>query len=127
MDVQAKGYTPKSKPLEEVLKSSCKMEARLIGFDETPIDVVPDEYGFESCGNNVDSDICSDSDVSDISSPSIIPVNRWSSLAFKEVRRQPSETISDPSGDTDSQTSGIYVICYFTCLASTVWSTAHSL
>ncbi|KAJ0076519.1 hypothetical protein Patl1_35320 [Pistacia atlantica] len=74
------------------------MEARLIGFDETPIDVVPDDYGF-------DSDICSD-EVSDISSPSITPVNRWSSLAFKEVRRRPSETISDPSGDTDSQASG---------------------
>ncbi|KAJ0076978.1 hypothetical protein Patl1_35319 [Pistacia atlantica] len=79
--------------------------------------VVPDDYGF-------DSDICSD-DVSDISSPSITPVNRWSSLAFKEVRRRPSETISDPSGDTDSQASGgsangparshLYEICTTNC------------
>ncbi|KAJ0089697.1 hypothetical protein Patl1_14811 [Pistacia atlantica] len=125
-ELKAKGYTPKSKPLEEFLKSSCKMEARLIGFDETPIDVVvPDDYGFESCGSNGDSDICSDSDVSDISSPSITPVNRWSSLAFKEVRRQPSETISDPSGDTDSEASGgsanksarshLYEICAANC------------
>ncbi|XVF48473.1 hypothetical protein PTKIN_Ptkin03bG0193100 [Pterospermum kingtungense] len=33
------GYAPKSKSLEEVLKGSCKMEAKLIGFDETPVDV----------------------------------------------------------------------------------------
>ncbi|XP_063950515.1 dicer-like protein 4 isoform X1 [Daucus carota subsp. sativus] len=33
------GYKPKSKSLEEVLKSTHKVEAKLIGYDETPIDV----------------------------------------------------------------------------------------
>lgn len=117
MDVQAKGYTPKSKPLEEVLKSICKMEARLIGFDETPVDVVPADNGSESCGGNVDSDIFSDSDMSDNSSPAITQVNRWSSLASKEVRRQPSETVSDPNGDNESPASGIYKN-YFICFVS---------
>uniref|UniRef100_A0A7N2L0R6 Dicer-like protein 4 n=2 Tax=Quercus lobata TaxID=97700 RepID=A0A7N2L0R6_QUELO len=36
--LKAQGYKLKSS-LEEVLKSSCKMEAKLIGYDETPIDV----------------------------------------------------------------------------------------
>ena len=36
VDLQAQGYKLKSS-LEEVLKSSCKMEAKLIGYDETPI------------------------------------------------------------------------------------------
>ncbi|KAK4604657.1 hypothetical protein RGQ29_012930 [Quercus rubra] len=45
--LKAQGYKPKSS-LEEVLKSSCKMEAKLIGYDETPIDVTtPDAIGFE--------------------------------------------------------------------------------
>jgi hypothetical protein len=39
MDVQAHGLIPKSKKLEEVLKSSSKMEAKLIGYNEPPIDV----------------------------------------------------------------------------------------
>jgi hypothetical protein len=39
VDVQAHDLVPKSKTLEEVLKSSSKMEAKLIGYDESPIDV----------------------------------------------------------------------------------------
>ncbi|GFY85749.1 minichromosome maintenance (MCM2/3/5) family protein [Actinidia rufa] len=36
---KAQGYKFKSKSLEEVLKSTRKMEAKLIGYDEAPIDV----------------------------------------------------------------------------------------
>ncbi|QCE14782.1 endoribonuclease Dicer [Vigna unguiculata] len=39
MDVQAQGWKEKSKTLEEVLESTSKMEPKLIGYDETPIDV----------------------------------------------------------------------------------------
>ncbi|XVF35510.1 hypothetical protein REPUB_Repub18cG0151900 [Reevesia pubescens] len=47
--LKALGYAPKSKSLEEVLTGSRKMEAKLIGFDETPIDVVdPDAIEFEN-------------------------------------------------------------------------------
>ncbi|GMH30664.1 hypothetical protein Nepgr_032507 [Nepenthes gracilis] len=36
-ELKARGYRPKSKSLEEILKTSRRMEAKLIGFDETPI------------------------------------------------------------------------------------------
>ncbi|KAF5945922.1 hypothetical protein HYC85_016150 [Camellia sinensis] len=45
--LKAEGYKPKYKSLEEVLKSSRKMEAKLIGYDEAPIDVTaPDAIPF---------------------------------------------------------------------------------
>lgn len=34
--LKAQGYRPKSKSLEQVLKTAIKMEAKLIGYDETP-------------------------------------------------------------------------------------------
>ncbi|MCL7029021.1 hypothetical protein MKW94_016083 [Papaver nudicaule] len=34
--LRAQGYKPKTKTLEEVLKSSTKQEAKLVGYDETP-------------------------------------------------------------------------------------------
>jgi len=37
--MQAQGWKAKSKTLEEVLESTSKMEPKLIGYDETPIDV----------------------------------------------------------------------------------------
>ena len=39
LDVQAQDYKLKSESLEEVLKSTRKMKAKLIGYDEAPIDV----------------------------------------------------------------------------------------
>lgn len=40
MDIlQDHGYKPKSKSLEEILKLTHKMEAKLIGYNETPTDV----------------------------------------------------------------------------------------
>ncbi|GAB2289126.1 endoribonuclease Dicer [Dionaea muscipula] len=38
-NLQAEGYKAKTKSLEEILKSSQKMEAKLIGFDETPVSI----------------------------------------------------------------------------------------
>lgn len=38
----------KSKVVEGVIQSSCKMEAKLIGYNETPINsILPDEIGSE--------------------------------------------------------------------------------
>lgn len=37
--LQDKGYKTKMKTLEEILKLSQKMEAKLIGYDETPTDI----------------------------------------------------------------------------------------
>ncbi|KAF9680685.1 hypothetical protein SADUNF_Sadunf06G0147300 [Salix dunnii] len=42
------GLIPMTNSLEEVLRNSKKMEAKLIGYDETPIDVAPDVTGFEN-------------------------------------------------------------------------------
>lgn len=39
VDVQAQGLKLKSKTLEDVMKSTFKTEPKLIGYDETPIDV----------------------------------------------------------------------------------------
>lgn len=41
--MQEKGYVSKSKSLEDVLKSTEKRDAKLIGYDETPIDVISPE------------------------------------------------------------------------------------
>ncbi|KAB5552816.1 hypothetical protein DKX38_010127 [Salix brachista] len=42
------GLIPMTNSLEEVLRNSKKMEAKLIGYDETPIDVAPEATGFEN-------------------------------------------------------------------------------
>lgn len=50
--VQSRGYLPKAKSLEDVLRSCEKMEAKLIGFDETPIEVIsPDLMEPETSDN----------------------------------------------------------------------------
>ncbi|XP_068345228.1 dicer-like protein 4 [Pyrus communis] len=47
--LKAQGNIPMTNSLEEVLKSSSEMEAKLIGYDETPIDVVLlDASGFDN-------------------------------------------------------------------------------
>ncbi|XP_047307514.1 dicer-like protein 4 [Impatiens glandulifera] len=47
--LKAKGYTCKSQSLEEILKSSDKMEPRLIGNDEAPMDVTSsDEFPIDN-------------------------------------------------------------------------------
>ncbi|KAL5774848.1 hypothetical protein ACOSP7_012405 [Xanthoceras sorbifolium] len=126
--LKAVGYMPKSQSLEDVLKSSEKMEARLIGYDETPVDVViadSTEFGnlrvmepFGSSGSD------SDSEVTINSSPCITPVNRRSSFPFKDTIGQQRKTIADPS-DIESLTSGgpqnrsarsrLYEICAANC------------
>lgn len=47
--LKSQGYAPKSKTLEEVLKAMEKEEPRLIGYNETPIDVtIPNTTEFEN-------------------------------------------------------------------------------
>ncbi|TXG60793.1 hypothetical protein EZV62_012156 [Acer yangbiense] len=122
----AEGYMPKSKPLKDVLKSSDKKEARLIGYDETPVDfVVPDSTEFGKLKvaepfNSSSSD--SDSEATGINSSP--PVNRRSSFPFKDIIGQSRKNIADPS-DIESQTSGdsqnksarsrLYEICAANC------------
>lgn len=50
--MQSRGYQPKAKSLEEVLRSCEKMEAKLIGFDETPIEVISPDLMEPETSNN---------------------------------------------------------------------------
>ncbi|XP_031381749.1 LOW QUALITY PROTEIN: dicer-like protein 4 [Punica granatum] len=52
LQLKAKGYLRKVKSLEEVLRTCEKMEARLIGFDETPIQVISPIYIEAETSNN---------------------------------------------------------------------------
>lgn len=99
MDVQAQGYISKSKSMEDVLKSSDKMEARLVGYDETPVDVsTPDAIGIEksmvqqSFGREVEPQ----------SSPCATPV-------IKRLCEGVRGTAETPSCDLDSQTTGTII------------------
>jgi endoribonuclease Dicer len=113
VDVQAKGYKPKSKTLEEVLKSSRKMEAKLIGYDETPIDVnTPEAIGFEKStvqpsSGDFEPQIFRLTKVSDNNISCITPAIK---KQFGALRGQPSRTIENHSCDPDSQTTGIVIV-----------------
>ena len=109
VDLQAQGYKPKSS-LEEVLKSSCKMEAKLIGYDETPIDVTtPDAIGFEKLkvqppfGSDFEPPIHLLNGTSNNSSPCIIALSKQ---PFRDLRGQPCTTAEIHGCDPDSQATG---------------------
>ncbi|KAH9654546.1 Dicer-like protein 4 [Citrus sinensis] len=113
--LKAAGYVPKTKSLESILKSSPKSEARLIGYDETPINVVAaDDNVFEKLkisepqGGNYNSTMYSDSVVAS-SSPSITPLNIRSSFPSKDVRVQPSGL------QNRSARSRLYELCAANC------------
>ncbi|KAH0970234.1 hypothetical protein GBA52_022390 [Prunus armeniaca] len=110
-ELKAQGNIPKTKSLEEVLKSSSEMEAKLIGYDETPIDVVlPDVIGFdklnvqEPCRRNFNSKMHIKEERNGDSS-CIKPVLQ-PPPSFEAVKIQPSETRGNPSCDANSQAKG---------------------
>ncbi|XVE71087.1 hypothetical protein DITRI_Ditri10aG0122200 [Diplodiscus trichospermus] len=115
--LKALGYALKSKSLEEVLKESCKMEAKLIGFDEVPIDVAdPDTTGVESMKsqqslvNGLDSKKHSSNRATTIPPPRISPLSRplfevkagCSSSPIEVEGAFPSYSIVDPNCGMDS-------------------------
>lgn len=111
MELQAQGNIPKTKSLEEVLKSSNEMEAKLIGYDETPIDVVlPDVIGFDKLNvqepsrRNFNSKMHIKEERNGDSS-CIKPVLQ-PPPSFEAVKIQPSETRGNPSCDANSQARG---------------------
>lgn len=111
LELQAQGNIPKSKSLEEILKSSCKMEAKLIGYDETPIDVVAsDVVGFkklvqEPSSSNINSKVHSISEVSNSNSSCIKRVRQPSS-SLGAVKMDPSDSSDNHSSDSNSETRG---------------------
>lgn len=112
LELQAQGNIPKSKSLEEILKSSCKMEAKLIGYDETPIDVVAsDVVGFEKLtvqepsSSNINSKVRSISEVSNSNSSCIKRVRQHSS-SLGAVKMDPNDSSDNHSSDSNSETRG---------------------
>ncbi|KAK5830167.1 dicer-like protein 4 isoform X1 [Gossypium arboreum] len=138
--LKALGYAPKSKSLDEVLKGSPKNEAKLIGYDETPIDVtVPDIIGFEnmklqeSLVNDFNpktrsSKKTTSSGVSCISPgsrPFEVKAARGSASGIEPKGTPPNCSIVDPSCGIDSPSKGeshsrtarsqLYEICTINC------------
>lgn len=102
--LNAQGYTPKTKPLEEVLKSSCKMEAKLIGYDEKPIAVqAPSETTLEKL--SIQQPFSGDVE------PRIGPLSKATDNATNNItpviaqREEPFQTVEDNSCDLNSQTT----------------------
>lgn len=109
VDVQSQGWKTKSKSLEEVLKSTVRMEAKLIGYDETPIDVTeaqikPIVVKGDQCSNfNMENISNGHGEAVDICSPCSIPVSRQ--LSSSTIGKA-GETLENHDGDSDSRRAG---------------------
>ncbi|XP_030456382.2 dicer-like protein 4 isoform X1 [Syzygium oleosum] len=130
--LKAQGYTPKSKSLEEILKSSCKMEARLIGYDEAPVDVMSfDVDGSENINvapsnMNCSRKVYAVNEASRSSSSSIIPLGKQPlSLSETATGSDANEMSADTRCDNESRRKGaipkgsakshLYEICVANC------------
>nr|WOD55120.1 DICER-like protein 4 [Abelmoschus esculentus] len=123
--LKALGYAPKSKSLEEVLKGSIKAEAKLIGFDETPIDVaVPDTTAFrnmtlqESLVNDCNTETRSINKTASTGSPCISPISRAPrSIEAKAGCSASTSCDSQSKGESHTRTarSQLYEICASNC------------
>ncbi|XP_024022600.1 dicer-like protein 4 isoform X1 [Morus notabilis] len=117
VQLKAQGFKLKSSSLEEVLKSSSKMEAKLIGYDEKPIDVAPppDSIGFENLAleepvvTKFVTKVRSTNEPMDVSS---------SKPATSKQPQSNSKAIKNDDLDTESQTMGtatarsrLYEVC----------------
>ncbi|KAJ1382389.1 Ribonuclease III domain [Sesbania bispinosa] len=87
--VQAQGWKPKSKTLEDVLKSTFKMEPKLIGYDETPIDVTDTNTIGQAM---VNGNLCSKSD------PEIRPIREVVGMCSPCVKPVDQHLQSSPKG-----------------------------
>lgn len=110
LDAQAQGCILKSRSLEKVLKSSDKMEAKLIGYDETPIDLENVSVE-ESFGCNSYSEPRSTGEAFNGSSISK-SIRRLCPSPPALVRRDLGQTIDNHVTDTDSETSGTIFYLY---------------
>ncbi|KAK9269302.1 hypothetical protein L1049_001073 [Liquidambar formosana] len=101
--LKAQGYVSKSKSLEEVLKSSDKKEAKLIGYDETPIDLIAAKFEElrvqELSGSDFSPKITTEP------TPCIKRIGREAPSPLRAGGLS-SETVEDNSYYTDSHTPG---------------------
>lgn len=104
--MQAQGFSiAKSRSLEKVLESSCKKEAKLLGYDEIPIDVTPppDSIEFEDLSVKepmISKFVCKTRSTDDLTNGSLCNIIR--------KRQSPSngQTIKTDESDSDSLTTG---------------------
>jgi len=89
VNAQAQGLKLRTKTLEDVLKSTYKREPKLIGFDETPIDVT---YTTTIEQVMINGDLCSNSN------PEICPIRDVSDASFSCVIRVAQRLQSSSKG-----------------------------
>jgi hypothetical protein len=118
VNVQAQGLKLRTKTLEDVLKSTYKTEPKLIGFDETPIDV-KDTTTIEQVMVNGDlcnksnAEICPIRDVSDASSSCVI---RVAHLLQSSSKGKLSETVQNRDCGSDlARTGNIKTVVVLLC------------
>lgn len=100
------GLIPMTNSLEEVLRNSQKMEAKLIGYDETPIDVALDAHGFENSKIQEPFGINCSYEVRDSCPPRFEAVDAWSLSPLDFTGGQPSEATGDLRCDRDVLITG---------------------
>ncbi|KAL9399688.1 hypothetical protein Peur_008649 [Populus x canadensis] len=100
------GLIPMTNSLEEVLRNSQKMEAKLIGYDETPIDVALDAHGFENSKIQEPFGINCSYEVRDSCPPRFEAVDAWSLSPLDFTEGQPSEATGDLRCDRDVHITG---------------------
>ncbi|KAK7347176.1 hypothetical protein VNO80_21703 [Phaseolus coccineus] len=119
-NLQAQGWKAKSKTLEEVLESTSKMEPKLIGYDETPIDVTDTntaKHIMETADlyTKLNPEILIQ-DTAEICSPCVKPVGQWlqSSTRGKLSEIFENHCGSDSSGAGTAR-SRLYELCASYC------------
>ncbi|KAF7839616.1 dicer-like protein 4 isoform X1 [Senna tora] len=129
-ELKSQGWKSKSKPLEEVLKSTCKEEAKLIGYDEMPVDVTEDSIiepimvkGNQWRNFNPESSTIGDVEAVDICSPCSTPVSQQ--LPSSTNKGKLGETSENHDCDSISQRadcsfkgtlrSRLYELCTANC------------
>ncbi|KAJ7979648.1 Dicer-like protein [Quillaja saponaria] len=132
--LKAHGCKLKSKSLEEVLKYSTKMEAKLIGYNESPIDVnatsadsIEKSMVKKPTCSNSSTEIHSTDEADNIYSPNKTPLSRKLQSSFGAVKKDPCKTIENSDSDTNSQRTGgsykgaksrLHEICVANCWES---------
>jgi len=111
-DMQDQGLIPMTNSLEEVLRNSQKMEAKLIGYDETPIDVALDAHGFENSKIQEPFGINCSYEVRDSCPPRFEAVDAWSLSPLDFTGGQPSEATGDLRCDRDVLITGLSCLSY---------------
>ncbi|KAK7265138.1 hypothetical protein RJT34_32754 [Clitoria ternatea] len=106
--LKAQDLKPKSKTLEEVLESTSKMEPKLIGYDETPIDVT-NTFNHTT----VDPQVRLIREVVDIRPPCVKPVGQQLQSSPKGKLSQITKNHSSDSSRTAR--SQLYELCASYC------------